>query len=125
MKQEFEMTQQEMDDIILINKNKMPVMKFGSHWTGLDLQEQINEYWKTLGDKYGFRHLTVEASAKGKLFFLAEPKSIEIPKTQTEIQMDKYDTIKKIVEQLEPCNYENEAGCLKNNVAFMALKRMI
>lgn len=124
MKQEFEMLQQEMDDIISINKNMPPVMKFGDYWSGMDLQEKINHYWQTLGDKYGFKHMTVEPSAKGKLFFLAEPKPIVVPKTQAEIEMDKYDTLGKIVEQLEKCNYECEAGVLIQNVAFLSLKRM-
>ena len=124
MKQEFEMLQTEMDDIIAINKNNPPVMKFGDYWSGMDLEEKINHYWETMGNKYGFKHMTVEPSAKGKLFFLAEPKPIVVPKTQTEIEMDKYDTLVKIVEQLESCNYECEAGFLKNNVAFLALKRM-
>lgn len=127
MKQEFEMTQQEMDDIISINKNQSPVMKFGDYWSGMDLQEKINHYWETLGNKYGFRHMTVEPSSKGKLFFLAEPKPIEVPKTQTEIEMDKYDTLGKIVEQLESA-YSGESkdisGDIGLNIAFMALKRM-
>ena len=124
MKQEFEMTQQEMDDIIAINKNQPPVMKFGNYWSGMDLREKINNYWEGLGDKYGFKPLTVEPSAKGSLFFLAEPKPVVVPKTQTEIEIDKYDTLQKIVEQLEKCNYETEGGFLKNNVAFLSLKRM-
>ncbi len=49
-------------------------------------------------------------------------KSLATKKTQAEIE--KYDTIEKIVEQLQKCNYECEAGCLNNNVAFIALKRM-
>jgi hypothetical protein len=118
------MTQQEMDDIIAINKNQPPVMKFGNSWTGMDLTEKINSYWESLGNKYGFKHMTVEPSAKGNLFFLAEPKPVVVPKTQIEIEMDKYDTIQKIVEQLEKCNYECEGGFLKNNVAFLALKKM-
>ena len=124
MKQEFEMTQQEMDDIIAINKNQSPVMKFGDYWSGMDLQQKINHYWETLGNKYGFKHLTVEGSAKGKLFFLAEPKPVEVPKTETEKAVEKFDSIKKIVDQLESCNYECEGGYLKNNVAFIALKEM-
>ena len=124
MKQEFEMTQQEMDDIISINKNQPPVMKFGDYWTGMDLQEKINHYWETLGNKYGFKHLTAEGSAKGKLFFLAEPKPIEVPKTAEEKAIEQYDTLQKIVVQLEFCEYESEGGFLKNNVAFIALKRM-
>jgi len=125
MKQEFEMTQEEMDDIIAINKNQSPVMKFGGHWSGMDLQQKINHYWETLGNKYGFKNLTVEGSAKGKLFFLAEPKPIEVPKTETKKAIESYDSIKKIVEQLESCNYECEGGYLKNNVAFLALKEMV
>lgn len=124
MKQEFEMTQEEMDDIIAINKNQMPVMKIGNVTTGMDLQERINNYWKGLSDKYGFKQMTVEGSSRGKLFFLAEPKPIVAPKTQAEIEMDKYDTLQKIVDQLEMSNYECEGGFLKNNVAFMKLKQM-
>lgn len=137
MKQEFEMTQGEMDDIIGINKNQMPVMKIGNVTTGMDLQEKINNYWEGLGNKYGFKHMTVEPSAKGELFFLAEPKPIVVPKTQAEIEMDKYigesmgyrnnhvtDALTKIVEQLERCDYECEGGVLKMNVAFLSLKKI-
>jgi hypothetical protein len=36
-----------------------------------------------------------------------------------------YDSLKKIVEQLEFCNYKDEFGhALVNNVAFIALKGM-
>ena len=48
----------------------------------------------------------------------------EAKKTQTDIEIAKFDTLRKIVEQLEICNYECEAGFLNNNVAFLALKRM-
>ena len=54
MTKEFEMLQQEMDDIIAINKNMPPVMKFGTYISGLDLADRVNDYWKGLGDKYGF-----------------------------------------------------------------------
>lgn len=124
MKQEFEMTQEEMDDIIAINKDQSPVIKIGSYWGGMNLQEKINHYWEILGNKYGFKPLTVEGSAKGKLFFLATPKPVEVLKTETEKAIEKYDSIKKIVEQLESCNYKYEGGYLKNNAAFLALKEM-
>lgn len=137
MKQEFEMQQSEMDDIIAINKNMPPVMKFGDSWSGMDLSQKINEYWRILGDKYGFEQFSVEPSAKGKLFFLATPKPIVVPKTQTEIQIDAYlgnslsylsrdvkETCKKIVAQLKACEYGNEAGFLNNNIAFMALEKL-
>lgn len=137
MKQEFEMKQEEMDGIIQINKDQMPVMKIGTVTTGMDLAEKVNSYWKGLGNKYGFEHMTVEGSSKGKLFFLAEPKPIVKPKTQTEIEIDKYlnhvslplgnsirSALSKIIKQLEPCDYECIGGPLVNNVAFMALKKM-
>lgn len=137
MKQEFEMLQTEMDDIISINKNMPPVMKIGNYVSGMDLAEKVNAYWEGLGNKYGFKHMTVEGSAKGKLFFLAEPKPIIVPKTQSEIEIDKYledsegyismqvkCSLKKIVLQLESCNYESEGGFLHQNVAFLALKKL-
>jgi hypothetical protein len=137
MKQEFEMTPEEMDDIIAINKNQMPVIKLGNVTPVMSLQERINNYWNGLSDKYGFKQMTVEESSKGKLFFLAETKPIVVPKTQTEIQVDIYvgdamgylnsnvtDALKKIVDQLDKCDYECQGGFLKMNVAFLALKKI-
>lgn len=124
MKQEFEMSEQEIQAIYDISKNQMPVMFIGV-WTGMESkQEKANKLWQSMADNYGFVWDSVEPSARGDRFFLATPKPKVIPKTQTEIEMDKYDTLSKIVEQLESCNYETEAGCLNNNVAFLALKRM-
>jgi hypothetical protein len=133
------MTQEEMDNIIAINKEGGDPVMFlsGGVPMGNSLQEKINQYWEILGNKYGFKPLTVEGSAKGKLFFIAEPTPIIIPKTQSEIEIDKYlgnameylnynvtDSLKKIVTQLESCNYENEVGFLKNNIAFLALRKL-
>lgn len=124
MKQEFEMTQQNMDDIIAINKSKMPVMMIGNVTTGMDLAERVNAYWEGLGNEMGFKHMTVEGSGKGKLFFLAEPKAKVVPKTPLEIEMDKFNTIGKIVQEMERLNFDSEAGFLINNVAFLSLKKM-
>jgi len=124
MKQEFEMTQEEMDDIIQINKDQMPVLVICGITTGMDLAEKINWYWRGLGEKYGFHSQTAEGSSKGKLFFLASPKPIVIPKTKEELAMDEFDTIPKIVEALEAGKYESIAGPLENLTAFRALKRM-
>lgn len=92
MKQEFEMTQTEMDNILAINKGGGDPVMFlsGGQQMGNSLQEKINQYWKILSDKYEFKQLTVEGSSKGELFFLAEPKEIFIEKTQTEIETEKY-----------------------------------
>lgn len=137
MKQEFKITQQEMDDIIAINKNQMPVMKIGNVTTGMDLQERVNSYWDGLADKYGFKKLTVEPSSKGKLFFIAEPKPIVVQKTKAEKTIDKFigdasgylnynvvDSLSRITKQLEECNFISDAGPLKNNLAFIALKKL-
>lgn len=127
MKQEFEMLQEEMDQIIAINKEGGDPVMFLSGGTrmGQSLAEKINSYWLKLAEKYGFEQMSVEGSSRGVLFFLATPKPKVIPKTELELQIEKYDTLQKIVDQLESCNYESEGGILINNVAFMALKGMI
>lgn len=139
MKQEFEMTQEEMDNIIAINKGGGDPVMFlsGGVPMGQSLQEKINQYWEILGNKYGFKPMTVEGSAKGKLFFLAEPKPIVIPKTAEEIAIEKYTSdaegymsngvkrsLQKIVKQLEMSEYECKGGFLSTNVAFLALKKL-
>lgn len=127
MRQEFEMTQEEMDNIIAINKGGGDPVMFlsGGVPMGSSLQEKINQYWDILGAKYGFKPMTVEGSSKGKLFFIAEATPPPPPpKTQTEIEIEKYDTLQKIVDKLEMSDYECEGGFLKNNVAFLSLKRM-
>jgi hypothetical protein len=43
---------------------------------------------------------------------------------QTRIEMDKYDTLQKIVEQLESRNYETDGRRLECNMAFLKLKEM-
>lgn len=74
MKKEYKMLQKEMNEILKINKEFFrPVIKIGNHWTGLGLQEEINSYWSKLSKKYKFIDRTVEASAKGGLYFLAKP----------------------------------------------------
>lgn len=45
-------------------------------------------------------------------------------KTSSEKSIDSYDTLSKIVSQLEKCNYESIGGSLVMNTAFIALKRM-
>lgn len=46
-------------------------------------------------------------------------------KKQTRIEMDRFDSLQKIVDQLEFADYKNEqGGSIKMNVAFMKLKEM-
>jgi hypothetical protein len=79
MKKEFKMTQQEMDDLIAINKNNPPVMKIGDGWSGMDLQEKINSRWEGIAERYGFEQMSVEPSHKGALYFLATPIGEKAP----------------------------------------------
>jgi len=69
MKQEFEMSEEELQAIYDISRNQMPVMFIGV-WTGLDSkQEKANKLWQTMADKYGFVWDSVEGSARGPNFF--------------------------------------------------------
>jgi hypothetical protein len=126
MKQEFEMTEEELQAIYDISRNKEPVIFVGV-WTGLDSQERANKLWQCMGDKYGFVWDSAEPSAKGDRFFLATPKEKVIPLTAEELAIKEYTDggLKKIIEQLEFCDYKNEHGSdLKLNVAFIALKKI-
>lgn len=90
MKQEFEMLQSEMDEILRINKevSNMPLVMIGSFSTsGQEKTEAINAYWKTLGEKYGFKWDSVEGSSKGALFFIATSQPTKIEKELMEISM--------------------------------------
>jgi len=97
MKEEFCMTQKEMDMIIAINKNhtELPVMKLFQGAT--TKQEKINNYWNSLAEKYGFVNLTVEPSSKSILHFIAEP-------------IKKYKTVVK------KCNLCNGSGEISSEV---------
>ena len=124
MKQEFEMTEDELQAIYDISRNQMPVIHVGV-WMGLDSQERANKLWQIMADNYGFVWDSVEPSSRGKRFFLATPKEKVIPKTSQEIEIEKYiGNLPKIVAQLEKCEYECQGGYLKNNVAFIALREM-
>jgi len=138
MKQEFEMSEAQLQAIYDISRNQTPVIYVGVWLGGESLQENANKLWQTMADEMGFIWDSVEWSAKGKKFFLATPKEKVKPKTQTEIEIDKYVSadamtfinpyvvisIQAIIKQLEKCDYENEAGYLKNNIAFLALKKL-
>ena len=70
-----------------------------------------NEFQKILEDG-----ATIEISFR-------EPKLVEVgPEGEKSIQT--FDTLEKIVEQLEHCEYQCKGGPLNNNTAFIALKRL-
>lgn len=126
MKQEFEMSEEQLEAIYDISRNKSPIIHVGV-WIGLNSQEKANKLWQIMGDEMGFIWDSVEPSSKGKRFFIATSKQKVIPLTAKEVSIKKYvdGGLLKIVEQLEFCNYESsEGGRLEMNIAFIALKRL-
>ena len=76
MKQEFEMTSEEFDEILSISQDTTPVMKFGNYWSGMDKYERANAFWKILAAKYGFIWDTGESiPGRPATFFKATPKT--------------------------------------------------
>jgi len=123
MKQEFKMTEAQFAEIVQVNKDGgTPVMLIGGVDIGESVQSIVNRWWNTLGKKMRFDPETVEGSSRGKLYFLATPLPPE--KSAAEKSIDSYDTLKKIVKQLEFCKYTSIGGSLESNSAFIALKRM-
>lgn len=77
MKKEFQMTDDEFNEIKSIAQDTTPVMKFGNYWSGMDKQDRANAFWKILAAKYGFIWDTGEpVPGKPSIFFKAMPKSI-------------------------------------------------
>jgi len=93
--------------------------KFTTPDTGEDVFAVINCYKNDVDAKDGRSRSGVSSFAKSYIIPFEEKVL-----SQTDIEIAKFDTLAKIVEQLERCNYETEAGCLNNNVAFLALKGM-
>ena len=73
-REEFKLTEEEYQKILDINKEGGdPVMYLsGGIPLGRSLQEKINDYWKILGLKYGFKPMGITPSNKGKLYLIAE-----------------------------------------------------
>jgi hypothetical protein len=82
MKQEYEMTEDEFNEIKSIAQDTTPVMKFGDYWSGMDKQERANAFWKILAAKYGFVWDSAEGiPGKASTFFRAMPSD----KTKTAV----------------------------------------
>lgn len=109
MKKEFEMTQDELNQMIAISQAKsMPVMKIGNVTTGDEKQESANDFWKRLGEKYGFIWDTAEPiSGKGYTFFkaIAKPNPMEVYEKELKRHQDYCAKIKPIRE-----NYLTESA---------------
>mgnify|MGYP001564769470 FL=1 len=74
MKKEYQLTEDEFNEILAISQDRTPVMKFGNYWTGMDTQDRANAFWKLLGTKYGFVWDSGETiPGKPSTFFKATP----------------------------------------------------
>lgn len=71
MIKEYQLTEEEFDKILAINKEGGDPVMFLSGGTplGQSLTEKINDYWKQLGAKYNFDWTTVKSNGKGNLYF--------------------------------------------------------
>ncbi len=120
MKKEFQLTDEQLKNIIESGKPVMYLVANGSE--PVSPQESANRAWQSLANEMGFVWDSVEGvKGKSNNYFLATPVEKVL---QSEIEVEKYDSLPKIVEQLRKCNYECEGGVLINNVAFISLERM-
>jgi len=71
MKNDFEMTPEQLDDLKKSSK-PTPVMLIGGVDTGRSAQANANDAWERLGKTMGFDHMTVSPNGKGERFFSAE-----------------------------------------------------
>ena len=73
MKQEYQLTEEEMKELLAC-ANPVPVI-YGNGGTPLfsSPQEKANAFWQALGKRMGFDPMSARPSSRGKYFFLAEP----------------------------------------------------
>ncbi len=75
MKQEYQLTEDEFNELKSIAQDSTPVMKFGDYWSGMDKQDRANAFWKLLGDRHGFIWDSAEGvPGKDIRIFQATPK---------------------------------------------------
>ena len=70
MRQEYEMTEEDHEKIV---KASQPVMAIALQCGPLrSPQENANAAWRELGERMGFKYMTVKPSDRGVRFFTAE-----------------------------------------------------
>jgi len=70
MRKDFQISQEDLDKIIEASK-PVPYMVFGGI-PPTSPQENANMAWQALGEKMGFKYMTVQPNGKGNRFFSAE-----------------------------------------------------
>lgn len=72
MRKNYKMTEDELKGLIDASK-PTPVMYLSGGTPMFNSQQDNANYaWKLLGEKHGFKHMTVKPTGEGDLFFSAE-----------------------------------------------------
>ena len=73
MRIEFELTDQELKNLLEASRPQRAMYLSGGQMMGSSQQERANAAWEKLGKKYGFVYMTVEPiPGKSDRFFTAE-----------------------------------------------------
>lgn len=137
--QEYQMTQEEKDILTKMEeegKEQIEIQKDTFNIQGF--YDNINKFWMELATKYGIDWTTVQPSAQGGLFFLAEPlKAVSVNTTIEEEALMLYfakdlyvpptikNQLKEIVSQIEEgCFSSTEKSIIEKDPAFIALRKM-
>ena len=72
MRKEFEMTLEDLQELLEAMKPRPLLYLSGGIPMGRTQQERANDAWKALGKKMGFDGMTVKPTGKGDRFFSAE-----------------------------------------------------
>ena len=77
MRKEFEMTKNQLDELMKACK-PVPYMIIGGRKPSSP-QENANRAWEKLGNEMGFKHMTVQpVRGKGAAYFTAEEDEVKI-----------------------------------------------
>ena len=71
MRKDFEMTQEQLDELLDACKPTPVMYLSGGKPMFNSPQENANHAWKLLGEKLGFDHMSVKPTGKGDKFFSA------------------------------------------------------
>lgn len=72
----YEMTEEDLKTL-LASMQPVPMIMLNVGG-GRSQQERANDAWKSLGEKMGFDHMTVQPTGKGDRFFTAIPSETEL-----------------------------------------------
>lgn len=138
-KVERQLTQQELDTLReLKEKGKAGIERDGDKFNIQEYYDQINGFWMDMGTKYGIDWSTVEASARGEIYFLADLLKVGTDLTPLEeealitfLAKDLYvppttkNQLVQIIEQLEEGCFSSESRSLiEKDLGFIAMRKL-